>query len=91
MSQNVKSENVTRKGEEKDGDPVPSTDEINMPLWYCTMVFLVGVILYILHPINFHGIDGEILEQRECWRQINSSITCMGQWRLSLFHHFKLQ
>lgn len=70
MSQNVKSENVTGKGEEKDGDPVPSTDEINMPLWYCTMVFffffLVGIILYILHPINFHGIDGEILEQREC-------------------------
>lgn len=69
MSQNVKSENVTGKGEEKDGDPVPSRDEINMLLWYCTMVFFffkVGIILYILHPINFPGIDGEILEQREC-------------------------
>lgn len=39
MSQNVKSENVTGKGEKKDGDPVPSTDEINMPPWYCTVVF----------------------------------------------------
>lgn len=65
MSQNVKSENVTGRGGKKDGDPIPPTDEINMPPWYCTMVFLVGIILYILHPINFHGIDGEILEQRE--------------------------
>lgn len=63
MSQNVKSENVTGRGGKKDGDPIPPTDEINMPPWYCKMAFLVGIILYILHPINFHGIDGEILEQ----------------------------
>lgn len=50
----------------KDGDPVPSTDEINMPRWYCTVgFFLICIILYILQPINFHGIDGEILEQRD--------------------------
>lgn len=50
----------------KDGDPVLSTDEITMPPQYCTVVFFKeGIILYILHPINFHGIDGEILEQQE--------------------------
>lgn len=30
------------KGKKKDGDPVPSTDEINMPPWYCTVVFFSG-------------------------------------------------
>lgn len=48
------------------GDPAPSADEINMPHWYCTVAFGVGIILYILYPINFHGVNGEILEQQEC-------------------------